>query len=181
MKSAVYEIPPLPDEYLKITGDRTLSVTLAFDPPTRPTRGDSYLGVVMEFDLFKNLDKEDIVSVFIKKVKKETLTEEFTQISKDELKKKYGSGVCVDLFPGANLRKKGSLQRGQISISSKAVGYTEKPLYLVVTCSRKWAKQGEIDMQRYALVVSINHSNPEVDLYNKLRLRTQIAQRIRIR
>jgi Subtilase family len=44
----IYEIPPLPDEYLKTRGDRTLSITLAFDPPTRPTRGDSYLGVVME-------------------------------------------------------------------------------------------------------------------------------------
>ena len=99
----------------------------------------------------------------------------------NELKKTHGSGVCVDLFPGANLRKKSSLQRGQISISSRAVGYNQKPLYLVVTCSRKWAKQGEIDMQRYALIVSINHSNPEVDLYNQLKLRTQIAQRIRIR
>ncbi len=176
----IYEIPPLPDEYLKTTGDRTLSITLAFDPPTRPTRGDSYLGVVMEFDLFKNLDKENIIQVFVK-AKEGTLTEEFTELSKYELKKKYGSGVCIDLFPGANLRKKGSLQRGQISISSRSVGYSEKPLYLVITCSRKWAKQGEIDTQRYALVVSMNHSNPEVDLYNQLRLRTQIAQRIRIR
>ena len=156
------------------------SITLAFDPPTRPTRGDSYLGVVMEFDLFKNLDKEDIIKVFVK-AKEGTLTEEFTELSKDELKKEYGLGVCVNLFPGANLRKKGSLQRGQTSISSRSVGYGEKPLYLVITCSRKWSKKGEIDTQRYALVVSINHSSPEVDLYNQLKLRTQIAQRIRIR
>jgi hypothetical protein len=133
-----------------------------------------------EFDLFKNLEKENIIKVFVK-AKEGTLTEEFTELSKDELKKTHGSGVCVDLFPGANLRKKSSIQRGQISISSRAVGYNQKPLYLVVTCSRKWAKQGEIDMQRYALIVSINHSNPEVDLYNQLKLRTQIAQRIRIR
>ncbi|MCY7276470.1 MAG: S8 family peptidase, partial [Phormidesmis sp. CAN_BIN44] len=30
----VFEIPPLPDEYLKTQGTRTLSITLAFDPPT---------------------------------------------------------------------------------------------------------------------------------------------------
>ena len=126
----IYEIPPLPDEYIKTRGDRTLSITLAFDPPTRPTRGDSYLGVVMEFDLFKNLDKENIIKVFVK-AQEGTLTEEFTELSKDELKKTHGSGVCVDLFPGANLRKKSSLQRGQISISSQAVGYNQKPLYSV--------------------------------------------------
>lgn len=176
----IYEIPPLPDEYLKTQGTRTLSITLAFDPPTRPTRGDSYLGVTMEFNLFKNIDKESIVSAFIK-ASKETSTEELTAISLEKLKKQHsGKGITVDLFPGSNLRKKGCLQRGQIDISPKARGYNQKPLYLVVSCGRKWARQGEIDTQRYALVVSINHSNPEVDLYNQIRLRTRTAQRIRI-
>lgn len=174
----MYEIPPLPEDFLKTRGTRTLSISLAFDPPTRPMRGDSYLGVTMEFNLFKNIDSKNIVSAFIN-ASKTTSTEEFTEISLDELKKKYGSGVCIDLFPGTNLRKKGTLQKGKIEISSVARGYDQKPLYLVVSCSRKWAKEGEIDMQRYGLVASISHSNPQVDLYNQLRLRTQIAQRIR--
>jgi len=92
-----------------------------------------------------------------------------------------GKGISVDLFPGSNLRKKGCLQQGQVKISPKARGFDQRPLYLVLSCARKWAKQGEIDTQRYALVVSMNHSNPEVDLYNQIKLRTQIAQRIRIR
>jgi len=177
----IFEIPPLPDEYLKTKGTRTLSITLAFDPPTRPTRGDSYLGVTMEFNLFKDIDKKNIVNAFVK-ASKETSTEEFTEISLKELKKMHpGKGISVDLFPGSNLRKKGCLQQGQVKISPKARGFDQRPLYLVLSCARKWAKQGEIDTQRYALVVSMNHSNPEVDLYNQIKLRTQIAQRIRIR
>ncbi|NJO51648.1 MAG: S8 family peptidase [Leptolyngbyaceae cyanobacterium RM2_2_4] len=177
----IFEIPPLPEEYLRTEGTRILSISLAFDPPTRPTRGDSYLGVTMEFNLFKNLDKESIIGAFVK-ASKESSTEEFTEISLKKLKKQHpGKGITVDLSPGSRLRNKGCLQRGQVKISSRARGFDQQPLYLVLSCARKWAKQGEVDMQRYALVVSINHSNPEVDLYNQLKLRTQIAQRIRIR
>ncbi|WP_026101153.1 S8 family peptidase [Synechococcus sp. PCC 7336] len=175
----IYEIPSLPDEYLETKGDRTLSIALAFDPPTRPTRGDSYLGVTMEFNLFKNLDKDNIVNAFVK-ANKENSTESFTEISLTELKKRYGSGISIDLFPGSNLRKKASLQRGQVTITSRARGYNHQSLYLVVSCGRKWAKKGEKDVQRYALVVSISHSSPEINLYNQIRLRTQVAQRIRV-
>ncbi len=176
----MYELPPLPKDFLETQGTRTLSITLAFDPPTRPTRGDSYLGVTMEFNLFKNIDRDSIVSAFVS-ASKATSTGEFTEISLTKLKREYGSGIFVDLFPKANLRKKGTLQRGQVEISSRATGYDQNPLYLVVNCSRKWAKEEEIEMQRYAVVASINHSNTQIDLYNQLRVRTQISQRIRIR
>ena len=135
----------------------------------------------MEFNLFKNISKESIISAFVK-ASKETSTEKFTEISLEDLKQKYpGQGITVDLFPGSRLRKKGCLQRGQVKLSSRARGFDRQPLYLVLSCARKWAKQEEINMQRYALVVSINHSNPEVNLYSQLKLRTEIAQRIRIR
>ena len=177
----IFEIPPLPEEYLRTEGNRILSISLAFDPPTRPTRGDSYLGVTMEFNLFKNLDKESIIGAFVK-ASKETSTEEFTEISLEELKKQHPrKGITVNLSPGSRLRNKGCLQRGQVQISSRARGFDQQSLYLVLSCARKWAKQGEVDMQRYALVVSINHSNPEVDLYSQIKLRTQVAQRTRIR
>lgn len=176
----IFEIPTLPDDYLGTAGDRTLSISLAFDPPTRPTRGDSYLGITMEFHLFKNIDKESIVNAFVK-AKKGTSTERFTEISLQSLKQQHsGQGIIVKLSPGSQIRNKGCLQRGQWSISRGARGLN-RPLYLVLSCSRKWAREGEFDTQRYALVVSINHSNPEVNLYNQLKLRTQIVQRIRIR
>jgi len=48
-----------------------------------------------------------------------------------------------------------------------------------VSCNRKWAKEDDIEMQRYALVACISHSDPQVDLYNRMQI--QIAQRERER
>jgi subtilisin family serine protease len=174
----LFEIPPLPESYFKYNGTRILSITLAFDPPTRPTRGDSYLGVTMGFDIFKNVDKASLINTF-KRAIKESSSQELTEMTLKKLKEQNkGNGIDIKLFPGSQLRNKGCVQRGQIEISSKARGFTDKPMYLVVSCFRKWAKPEEIEEQRCALVVSITHSNPEVkDLYNHIKQRTRIAQR----
>lgn len=176
----IYEIPPLPNEFLEVQGSKKISVTLAFDPPTRHTRGDSYLGVTMEFNLFRNIDIESLRGAF-QKVNKEDNAENIIEVTMEELKKKHGSSIKVDLQPGVNTRKKGTLQKGSIEISSKTWKYNYESMYVVISCSRKWAKKDEIEMQRYALVVSVRHSNPQVDLYNRLRQQTRVAQRVRIR
>jgi hypothetical protein len=174
----IYEIPLLPPEFFQTEGTRLLSIALAFDPPTRPTRGDSYLGVTMEFNLFKGADRESIVNAYVD-ASKTASPEQFTKISVKNLNKKYpGYNICVELSPGPNLRKKGTLQRGQVEII-RSKGYENNPMYLVVSCNRKWAKPDEIDMQRYALVACISHSDPKVDLYNRLKL--QVTQRARER
>ena len=56
-------------------------------------------------------------------------------------------------------------------------------MYVVVACNRKWAREDDINSQRYALVVSVSHSNAEVNLYNQLQAQVQnkISQRVRIR
>jgi hypothetical protein len=174
----LYEIPPLPEEFFMTRGSRALAITLAFDPPTRPSRGDSYLGVTMEFRLFKNIKPEIITEAFVQTSSKNQ-TEEFTKVSLKDLEQQYGAGIQVKLSPGSQLRNKSTLQKGQIDLSSRATGYIQSPLYLVVSCARKWAKEGEVDTQRFALLASVEHSDPKVDLYN--RLRSQIDTRVRIR
>jgi hypothetical protein len=181
-KFHIYEIPQLPQEFFDVKGTRTVSITLAFDPPTRPTRGDSYLGVTMEFNLFKGIDKDSIVSAYVDASKTDQ-PDEFTEISMAILKEKHkGSSINVDLSPNSTLRKKGTVQRGQIELTKQAKKYNDLPMTLVVSCNRKWANPDKIKMQRYALVVSISHSNPKVNLYNRMRLQIeQIDQRERNR
>jgi hypothetical protein len=175
----LFEIPALPPEFLQKKGRRCLSVALAFDPPTRHTRGDSYLGITMEFDLYKGVDKENIINTYVSAKKAQELGDStaYSELKKEELIKKFGSGSVVNLLPTATIRKKGTLQRGSIEISNQATSYDKCPLYLVVTCNRKWVKVDEIPSQRYALVVSISHSDPEVKLYEQLR--PQIRSRLR--
>ena len=178
----IYEIPALPPQFLSTKGERTLSITLAFDPPTRPTRGDSYLGLTMEFSLFKGVDIESLLNSFInaKKAKESGLKDDFQEISIDTLKKKYGSTCQLNLIPGANIRKKGTLQRGQVLISDRAAKF-DSPIYLVVSSARKWAKQEDIKTQRYSLLVSLSHSNEEVKIYNQIQSKIQSRSRQRLR
>ena len=174
----IYEIPQLPPDFFEVKGTRILSITLAFDPPTRPTRGDSYLGVTMEFDLFKGIDREIVKNAY-EAASKTSFPDESTDNTKTKLKKKYGAGIEVTLSPGSTVRKKGTIQRGQVEITSRAKKYDKGNMTLVVSCNRKWAKQDEIEIQRYALVACISHSDPKVDLYNRMKI--QIEQRERIR
>ena len=175
-KFHIYEIPQLPEEFFDVQGIRTLSITLAFDPPTRPTRGDSYLGITMEFNLFKGIDRESIVNAYVDASKSDS-PDNFTEISLDNLKKKHkGKSIISELSPSSTLRKKGTVQRGQVEITAKAKRYNNVPMNLVVSCNRKWANSDEIE-QRYALVACISHSDPQVNLYNRLQL--QITQRDR--
>lgn len=178
----IYEIPALPSEFLSMNGERTLSISLAFDPPTRHTRGDSYLGVTMEFSLFKGVDVADLVNSFVnaKKAKANGLEDDFQELSTKELKKKSGSTCQLDFKPGANIRKKGTLQRGQIAISNQATKF-DRPLYLVVSSNRKWARQEDIPLQRYSLVVSLTHTNEEVKVYHQIQTKIQERSRQQLR
>ena len=108
--------------------------------------------------------------------------ENLIETSLEDLKKQFKS-ITVDLFPGTNLRKKGTLQKGEIKISSSNWKYDSKPMYVVVACNRKWARESDIVSQRYALVVSINHSDAQVNLYNSLQaeITNRTRQRTRIR
>ncbi|WP_016950099.1 S8 family peptidase [Anabaena sp. PCC 7108] len=170
-KFHIYEIPQLPEEFFDIEGTRTLSVTLAFDPPTRPTRGDSYLGVTMEFNIFKGIDKQSVINAYVDASKTDK-PDEFAEISIQNLNKKHPNrSITIDLSPGSNLRKKGTVQRGQTQLKSGAKKYNNLPMTLVVSCNRKWANADEIPIQRYALVVNISHSDPQVNLYNRLQLK----------
>jgi hypothetical protein len=142
---------------------------LAFDPPTRPTRGDSYLGVTMEFNLFKGIPKESVVNAYVDASKTDN-PDKFAEISMDILKEQYrGSSINVDLSPNSTLRKKGTVQKGHIKLTKQAKKYNNLPMTLVVSCNRKWADPD--DIQRYALVVSISHSDSQVNLYNRVKLK----------
>jgi hypothetical protein len=178
----IYEIPALPSEFLSMSGERTLSIALAFDPPTRHTRGDSYLGVTMEFSLFKGVDVADLMNSFVnaKKAKEKGLEDDFQELSIKELKKKSGSTCQLDLKPGGNTRKKGTLQRGQIDIKNQATKF-DLPLYLVVSSNRKWARQEDIKLQRYSLVVSLTHTNEEVKVYHQIQAKIQERSRQQLR
>lgn len=173
----LYEIPSIPNEFLERKGERYICVTLAFDPPTRPTRGDSYLGLSMRYHLFRNIQIKRVEGIFRDWKRapadsdEEELEDKLSQV--DSFRK-------VALKPSGNIRSKGTLQKSMIKIKKRNWVYDGKPMILAVSCFRKWAPE-EIEKQRYAVVVSIKHSDEDIRLYDRIRQHVRVVTRIRIR
>jgi hypothetical protein len=125
----------------------------------------------MGFNIFKGIPRESVVNAYVDASKTDK-PDKFAEISMDILKEKHkGCSINVDLSPNSTLLKKGTIQRGSIKLTKQAQKYNNLPMNLVVNCNRKWANPDEIKIQRYALVVSISHSDPQVNLYNRLKLK----------
>lgn len=172
----LFEVPFLPVDFLAMKGDRWISVTLAFDPPTRPTRGDSYLGITMQAHLFRNLPRTEVAAAFRDWAAAPAgANEDELSMSLSKIRSRYK----VELSPGINLRSKGTLQRGVKQISRSWAYEPETPLVLAVSCLRKWAPE-ELNSQRYAVIVSLRHSHAEARLHTPLRARLRPRPRIRL-
>ena len=161
----VYEIP-IPDLFKHTPGTRQIAVTLAFDPPTRK-RNNRYLGNTMSFRLLRGVDLDHLERVFKKRTQGERKDRFNTQ-----------SANCT-LYPGATRRDSGTLQHGAwVAKRNRSLEHVE-PFYLVVLDDNNWQNAND-EPQRYALVVSLEHSVPLIPLYAAVRTRTRIAQRARI-
>ena len=172
----LFELPSLPPEFLETKGNREISVTLAFDPPTRQTRGDSYLGVRMYTHLFRNTSGRDLVN----RLRAMTPNERAKIGKSDTSLADLASAKRVDLKPGVSVRSKGTLQRGVAPIGSARWTYDGGDLFLAVVCQRMWAPV-EVDRQRFAVVVSVRHSDEKVSLHAHIRQRTRLWQQVRAR
>lgn len=175
----LFTVPALPREFLTARGKGYISVTLAFDPPTRHTRSDSYLGVRMEAKLFRNSTHEAVADAIRALTKDEAKIFGKNKPTVGSLKKDLGVAIEVDLRPGVNARKVGTLQRGIATVSNTAWQYDGGPLILAVVCQRKWAQQS-IETQRFAVVVSLSHDDPGVNLHAHVRQHARMYQRARV-
>lgn len=173
----LFEIPLLPEDFMGRAGQRCISVSLAFDPPTRQTRGDSYLGLAIQFHMFRNTTLEEVSAAYRDwKRSPAGATEQELESSLGKLK----SSQKVEFEPKIGVRSRGTLQRGLKRVGSSAWEYEGGPLIVAVSCLRRWAPE-TITTQRYALVVSLKHSDPDAQLHAPLQARLRGRPRARIR
>ena len=118
----IFELPELPEEFLSERGRRLIRVTLAFDPPTRPTRKDSYLGFWMDSRSTGTWMRSPYWRP----------TEHGTETNSDQLE--WGPSGRSDLArnkiklqPSSNVRKGGTLQSAWIEIVRQGWAYKEEP------------------------------------------------------
>jgi hypothetical protein len=161
-----YEIP-LPNEFYSPSDDREISVTLCFDPETRRTRGDSYLGCKMKFYLYRNSNLRELQTKY--KIIDEIDDENTTDDAK-----------LIQLLPGQELRSNGCIQKGIATFQRPR--FRDEAIHLVIICQNKWINESGF-LQKYAVVVKILHKNPDINLYNPIRARImpRIEHRVRIK
>jgi subtilisin family serine protease len=175
----LYTIPSLPEEFLTERGAKRVTVNLAFDPPTRHTRGDSYFGVGVEFAVFRNTSHEAIADAVRVWSKEEGKVEGGPVPTLKSIRGKEDPPIRVELDPGPNDRKKSTLQRGILQIGSSKWQYDGNPLILAIICKRKWAPEN-VTNQRFAVVVSIEHESPDVRIHEHVRQQARLYQRVRV-
>lgn len=131
-------------------------------------RRKQYLGVTMEFHLFRGVDVETIKQKYAK-LEEVAVEEEIVPPSLERNK--------IDLVPGVNLTKKGTAQK-RMWIIDRAPKDTDESLKLVVICNDKWINDEEY-RQRYAVVVTVEQQK-NVRLYNRVREMIRLRTRIRV-
>jgi hypothetical protein len=155
----IYEVP-IPEEFTRNAGTRSITVTLAFDPPVRHSRFD-YLGVKMSFRLIRGKTPEEIVEAFRQRSQEEEFVDRLTSTSFD-----------CPMAPKPGTRENSTLQRAVFRMKQAPRTDYGDTYYLVVRCERKWARE-EHTPQRYAVVVMMEHS-AAVNIYHRIRQRVTV-------
>lgn len=173
----IFELPAIPGEFIGRKGKRRIEVTLAYDPPTRASRADNYLGVTMAFSLWKNVGLEELRDAFRKwnPDEKAGLDEDENEPALGDIKNRK-----IELLPKATHRQTSTVQHAWKDITRPGNLTPEQPLYLVVVCQRNWAPQ-HIERQRFAAIMSLWHEDPTVDLQASIRVQARIQNEIQLR
>lgn len=156
----VYEVP-VPPEFITTKGERNITVTLAFDPPTRHTRVD-YLGARMSFRLVRGATLDQV-------------KEHYRRRDSDEGPVPEMEGSVCDDRPTPTVREKGTLQKATFRMARNPKNDYGDTYYLVVRCERRWARDDE-GPQRFALVVEMRHQT-DIQLYERIRERVRVRLR----
>lgn len=172
----IYKIP-VPKEFLKVKAEKSIAISLAYNPITRLSRKD-YLTNNLWFEVFRKIDEKDLL---LYKAKKESGddTEEDLDNLPDENKAAFSPGYR-DLAK-ATLQQR-IWKKGPRGGSDLLWDENEPYIYIMVTGKErfKYAEQGF--PQDYALAVTFSYgSRDNIELYTKLHDNVRIKERQRAR
>jgi hypothetical protein len=158
---------PIPNEFIQERGTRTITVTLAYDPPVRHTRFD-YLGVKMSFRLIRGKTIDEVAEAFRSRTSEEGPVDRLSSTRFD-----------CSITPSPTVREGGTLQRGTFTMCKRPSTDYGDTYFLVVRCEKKWARD-EHAPQRYSVVATMQHS-AQINIYNTIRERVTARLRVRPR
>ena len=140
---------------------------MTFNPETRSSRGDSYLGNIMKFHLFHSKGPQYLVKKY------GVISEETEKQGVPPELKRFEIG----LFPRSNIRKAGCHQKAWKEYKIEPKSRPASPLSLVLLNFNKWINDPN-RVQDYCISVMLEHEK-EIELYAALRANIQTRARVR--
>jgi hypothetical protein len=159
----------LPEVFLERKGVRCIRVTLAFDPPVRGTRLE-YMSRTMTMQLFQGLTTDEIRHAVAK------LEGDATAVKLPDSKKH----LTPTMLEWSTIQSAVARSRYRNTFESRGDDPSVQRLWhVLVGCKHRFQTEETETRQRYALVVSLEHSDGRVQVYQPLR--EQILERVRQR
>ena len=160
----------VPEAFLHEPGRRSISVALAYDPPTRLSRRD-YIATAMWLDVFGGLTTEQVV-------------EYISKYQGDGEPPKVSPGNRLNFNPKPQSIRMSTVQKRSWSSNQGTVFLNrsdpngDASLHIFVGCQPKFQDPLGEDSQRYALVVTLEHDSQDIDVYQQVRARVRTRARI---
>jgi len=179
----LYKIP-VPAEFLKSKSNKSIRISLAYNPITRISRKE-YLANNLWFEVFRKIDEDTLTKFKAKKIRDEDIDEDIKTLP-DCYKAKF--------LPGYESIVRSTLQQ-RIWEKNKLGGRDllserEPYIYILVTGKERFRYIEQDNPQDYALCITFSYdSNENIGLYNKInsmanivkiRENVKIADRIRV-
>ena len=168
----IFEVP-IPEEFRNASGKKSMTITLAYDPPVRSRRAEIWESK-MTYNLIRGKSVQEIVDAYRALSSEEK--NEFSEIG-EESQGAFQPPFRCELKPGPKALQGSTLQRSSWTFSSSKAEYGES-YFLVVQAQRGWAPETFTD-QRFAVSVTLEANEPK--LYNSIQHRIQLRQKTRLR
>lgn len=160
----------VPQAFLTEPGRRSISVSLAYDPPTRLSRRD-YIATAMWLEVFGGLTAEQVIEY---RSKYEGDGKPPTVPNKNKL----------NFGPAGQTIRMSTVQKRSWS-STQGTVFANRPnpdgdasLHILVGCQPRFPNPSGENTQRYALAVTLEHDGQSVDVYQEVRSRVRTRARI---
>lgn len=176
----LYKIP-VPEEFLKVKAEKSISISLSYNPITRMSRKD-YLTNNLWFEVFRKIDENTLLQYKAKKASDQDEDEDLSNLP-DSNK--------ADFSPGYTEIMKGTLQqrvwqKGPRGGKDLLWDENEPCIYVLVTGKERFKYAEQEVPQDYALAITFSYTGKDdIKLYNSIknnvRIRERAAQRERAR
>lgn len=168
----LYKIP-VPSEFLKVKGNKRISVSLAYNPSTRLSRKE-YLSNNLWMEIYRRIDEDELA---LCKTKMES-------DSKIEIPSRFDKNKA-DFLPGGTEIDTSTLQQRLWCKGEKGgddlLWNEEEPYIWILVAGKEKFNHAEIyEPQDYALVITFSYDGKEdIQLHNKLKER--VHERVKVR